>query len=322
MEVKKYSEFDFVNEEFLGKLVNFFKNMWRETIPNDVKDYILKNTLNVESKRNIFSQILSDFKKLEGSNDKVCFDLISNILDKENGTLGKQGIGILFSDKKLQGDDMKAKRRMMEYIIASSRDKTSQDIKFQIDPKKRNTNLDDQNYLPDLKKLLKDSKDDIKKKESTIKFVESVLIPKLIQNVKAIREEDIRKVLEKEGIEIPADFEVKDIVKYKTKKYNNAHDEDDQIDGAVAQGEVRKIEGDTVTIFNKNLNAEIKKTKEDIIGKSLDEIGDNVKKAQEILGKMKSDDEKMDKVVKFAEFIQNDENKNKLEEIDKILSGK
>jgi hypothetical protein len=334
MRIKRYSEIEPVNEEILGKIVNFFKNMWNKSIeeleklgndPNDVKDYILKNTLNTKDDTNVFSQLLTDFGKLPGANDQACLDLVANMLDKETGSLGKQGIGVLFSDKRLQGEDMKARRRMMEFTINSARDKTINDLKFQIDPKKRNPdNLDDTNHLPDLKKALKGAADDAKKKEATLNFINTKLIPTLINNVKAVREEDIKKTLEKEGIELPADFEVKDVVKYKTKKYDPNKDEDDQPEGGIAQGEVRKIDGNNVTIFNSKLNAEIKKTKEEIIGKAEvteEQKGENAKKAADQLGKIKGDEDKMGQVAKFAEFIQNDANKDKIAEIEKILGG-
>jgi hypothetical protein len=334
MRIKRYSDIEPVNEEILGKIVNFFKNMWNKAIqeleklgndPNDVKDYILKNTLNTKDDTNVFSQLLTDFGKLPGANDQACLDLVANMLDQDAGSLGKQGIGVMFSDKKLQGEDMKAKRRMMEFTINSARDKTINDLKFQVDPKKRNPdNLDDTNHLPDLKKALKGAADDAKKKEATLNFINTKLIPTLINNVKAVREEDVKKTLEKEGIELPADFEVKDVVKYKTKKYDPNKDEDNQPEGGIAQGEVRKIDGNNVTIFNNKLNAEIKKTKEEIIGKSEvteEQKGENAKKAADQLGKIKGDEDKMGQVAKFAEFIQNDANKDKIAEIEKILGG-
>jgi hypothetical protein len=52
MRIKRYSDIEPVNEEILGKIVNFFKNMWNKAIqeleklgndPNDVKDYIAEN---------------------------------------------------------------------------------------------------------------------------------------------------------------------------------------------------------------------------------------------------------------------------------------
>ena len=336
MKVKRYSEIEPVNEEIIGKIVNFFKNMWNKAItelekikndPNGVKDYVLNNTLNLKDDTNVFSQLLKDFTALPGANDQACLDLVSNMIDKETGSLGKQGIGVLLSDKKLQGEDIKGKRRMLEFIINTARDKVITELKFQTDPKKRTVGVDDATHLPDLKKVLKAAgEDEKKKKDATLNFVNTTLITKLINNVKAIKEEDVKNTLQKEGIETAPDFEVKDIVKYKTKKFDPTKDEDDQPEGGVAEGEVRKIEGNNVTIFNKKLNAEIKKTTEDIIGKvtaeeQKAEEGENAKKAAETLGKIKTDEEKMDKVTKFAEFIQDEKNKDKVAEIEKILSG-
>ena len=49
--------------------------------------------------------------------------------------------------------------------------------------------------------------------------------------------------------------------------------------------------------------------------------GENAKKVADSLGKIKADEEKMGKVATFADFIQNDANKDKLAEIEKILTG-
>jgi hypothetical protein len=49
--------------------------------------------------------------------------------------------------------------------------------------------------------------------------------------------------------------------------------------------------------------------------------GENVKKTQDALGKIKSDPDKLDKVTKFAEFLQDEKNKDKAEEIIKQMSG-
>ncbi len=338
MRVKRYSDIQAepVNEEIIGKIVNFFKNMWNKAIaeleklgndPNDVKDYALKNTLNLKDDTNLFSQLISDFQKLPGANDQACLDLIANMLDKDTGSMGKQGIGVMLSDKRLQGEDMKGKRRMLEFILNTARDKTIVEVKFQIDPKKRNPdNLDDTTHLPDLKKALKAAADEVKKRDVTLNFVNTILVPKITNNVKAVKEEDVRGQLSKEGIEIPPDFEVKDRVKYKTKKYDETKDEDNQPEGGIAEGEVRKIEGNVVTIFNAKLNAEIKKTKDDIIGKSTveeerAEETEAAKQTAETLGKMKQDEDKMKSVNKFAQFLQDEKNKDKVAEIEKILSG-
>ena len=51
------------------------------------------------------------------------------------------------------------------------------------------------------------------------------------------------------------------------------------------------------------------------------DAGEEVKKAQETLGKIKNDPDKLSKVAKFAEFIQDDKNKDKVEELIKQMSG-
>jgi len=322
--IKRYKDIEYINEEFLGKVVNFFKNMWNKTIeelerigndPNSVKDYVIKNTFNLKDDTNVFSELIKNFNKQLTTNDQSCMELISSMLDKEKGSLGKEGIGVMFSDKRLQGDNMKARRRMMEYIISNVRTSMSKDIGFDEDPKNRNINLEDSKYLPDLKKILKISTEEDKKKEATINYINTSLVPKLINLVKSLREEDIRAVLEKEGIELAPDFKLKDIVLYKREKYNDKKDKDEQDEDAIAKGEVRKIEGDNITIFNSNLNAEIKKSKSDIIGKF------DSKKDINILDSIKDDKDKMSKVTKFAEFIKDDKNKDKITQIENILSG-
>ena len=57
------------------------------------------------------------------------------------------------------------------------------------------------------------------------------------------------------------------------------------------------------------------------MGKSEVVAGENAKKAADALGKIKADEEKMGKVATYAEFIQNDANKDKIGEIEKIIGG-
>lgn len=54
---------------------------------------------------------------------------------------------------------------------------------------------------------------------------------------------------------------------------------------------------------------------------SVVEAGEDEKKLKDNLGKMKSNPDKMTKVVKYTEFLQDDKNKDKVEEIDNIMSG-
>ena len=77
---------------------------------------------------------------------------------------------------------------------------------------------------------------------------------------------------------------------------------------------------DSVTFLDKDEKPNIKKSYADIIGPA-EGGGENAKKAAEVLGKIKQDEDKMGKVVKFAEFIQDDKNKDKVAEIEKMLGG-
>ena len=227
----------------------------------------------------------------------------------------------------MRGEEMQQKRKMLEFIITTVRSQMIKTIKYQITPAARKIDLKDQTYLPDLKKILTaDGTDEAKKKESTLNYVRTDLVPKLINLVKAVKEEDIKKSLTDAGIKTTAaDYEVGDMVKYKTKKYNPAKDEDKQLKGAIAQGEVRKVEGDQVTIFNDKIKTEIKKPKTEIIGKTegqaQKEGGDNAKKAAEALGKIKGDEEKMGDVVKFAGFLSDPANAEKAKQVRQIISG-
>jgi len=336
MKIKRVSELTPVNEEIIGAIANFFKNMWNKAIvelekaandPNKIKDYVINNTFNVKDDTNVFSEQIKTFTALPTANDQACLDLISNILDPETGCLGKPGIGVLLSNKKLQGESMQAKRKMLEFILTTTRDEVTKQVKYITDPKKRNVSLDDATYLPDLKKILKAAgTDEKKKKDDTLNYVNTNLIPKLVTAVKVIREEAISDSLKKAGIKVTdADYVVGDLVKYKTKKYDPTKDEDDQPEGGVAQGEVKKVEDNTVTIYNDRIKTEIKKPKTDIIGKtegqSQKEGGDNAKKAAEALGKIKGDEKKMAEIAKFAEWLLNNTDKDKAAEVDKLLGG-
>jgi hypothetical protein len=279
VKIKRVHELTPVNEEIIGPIINFFKNMWNKAIvelekaandPNKIKDYVINNTFNVKDDTNVFSEQIKTFKALPTANDQASLDLISYILDPETGCLGKPGIGVLLSNKKLQGESMQAKRKMLEFILTTTRDEVTKQVKYITDPKKRNVSLDDATYLPDLKKILKAAgTDEKKKKDDTLNYVNATLIPKLVTAVKVIREEAISDSLKKAGIKVPtADYVAGDLVKYKTKKFDPTKDEDDQPEGGVAQGEVRKVEGDTITIYNDRIKTEIKKPKTDIIGKT------------------------------------------------------
>ena len=80
---------------------------------------------------------------------------------------------------------------------------------------------------------------------------------------------------------------------------------------------ISKIEGDKISFEG----AEFTKTAGDILMKVEVVAGDESKKTAETLSKIKGDEEKMKQVNTYAEFIQKPENKDKIEQVNKILSG-
>lgn len=77
---------------------------------------------------------------------------------------------------------------------------------------------------------------------------------------------------------------------------------------------------DSVIFLDKDQKPTIKKSYADIIGPA-EGGGENAKKAVEVLGKIKQDEDKMGKVVKFAEFLQDEKNKDKVAEIEKMMGA-
>lgn len=326
--IKKYSDFDKVNEELLGGVLNFLKGMWKKAISeiekigndvNSIKEYVVNNTLNPKDDTSPLNKIIKDFSILKTANDQACMDLIVNLLDPATGALGKQGIGLLFNDKSLQGDKLKVKRVSIEYIVSESRNKTISDIKYQTDATKRNVKLTDKTYLPDLKKILLNAKqDESKKKVDTLNWVNSI-IDKLKNNVKSLREDDIKEALNKNGVKSEGDYKIGDLVQYKMNGYNDTLKSEDQKD-KIGEKKITKIDGDMITFLDKD-GKEFNKDRKDIIGKASIDDGsnDSAKEAAVELGKIKNDKEKMSKVSNFAKFLNDPKNANKLPEIEKII---
>lgn len=67
----------------------------------------------------------------------------------------------------------------------------------------------------------------------------------------------------------PVTYEIGDIVNYQTNKYDTSKKENEQPDGAIATGEIKKVirDGKRYRIYNKNIDDDFTKSKEQIIGK-------------------------------------------------------
>jgi hypothetical protein len=109
-------------------------------------------------------------------------------------------------------------------------------------------------------------------------------------------------------------------VRYKTKAFDDKKKPEEQKDN-IGKLKVLKVTPDG--LFFDGEKEDFEKKMNDIL--PAEDAGENAKKVGEILGKIKTDEEKMDKIRKFSEFIQDDTNKDKVvkawPEILKLMSG-
>jgi hypothetical protein len=207
-----------VNEELLGGVINFFKNLWNKALgeleklgdkpkQEDITNWISKNTLNTADDSYMFKQQMDDFKKKPEANDQDCLTLVDGILNPETGALGKQGLQPMMDalNKKYppkQGETMHWIPADTQYVFQTVRNKAIVQYKFaggptdgKIDPKKINVDLKDLVHLPDFKKLLTAATDNKKKKEVTITWIEKTLVPQLVKFEQSITGDELDKNL-------------------------------------------------------------------------------------------------------------------------------
>jgi hypothetical protein len=240
-----------VNEELLGGVINFFKNLWNKAVAEleklgdkpkqeDITNWISKNTLNPADDSYMFKQQMDDFKKKPEANDQDCLTLVDGILNPETGALGKQGLQPMMDalNKKYppkQGETMHWIPADTQYVFQIVRNKAIVQYKFaggptdgKVDPKKINVDLKDLIHLPDFKKLLTAAVDGKKKKEVTITWVEKTLIPQLVKFEQAITGDELDKNLADKKItftgtgegEVAVEYKVGDTVVYKREKFD------------------------------------------------------------------------------------------------------
>ena len=126
---------------------------------------------------------------------------------------------------------------------------------------------------------------------------------------------DDANLLKSYGVEKKEDLVGKE-VRYKTKKFDNNKKPEEQPDN-IGKLKVLSVEEDGLKLDGKE--ADFVKKMNDIL--PAESAGENAKKAAEVLGKIKTDEPKMAKVTKFAEFLQDEKNKDKIAEIEKLMSG-
>jgi hypothetical protein len=347
-----------IKEEFIGALVNFFKGLWKKMAaeiakldndPNKIKDYIINNTLNSASKNSVFNNQFAKFKQNNPLTDEVIFNFIDEILNKNTGVLGVQGIGNLFNDPSLKGDKMKGKRIAFEYIINTARDYITKKIKYDqkknIERKPDNTFVD-ANYLEGLKKIIPNPKD--LKMNDISTWIDTNIFKDMQNFAKSIREDDIKAAMAKGGITAGTGGEVfssygwktweegKDKQVYYQRDGWDANKKAEEQGNLMAVGKITNVINDPnaanqLTIFNDNIKKEIFKKFDQIVSK---EIGDKVsaikiagasgdeQKLKDSLGKLKAEPAKIGKVLSYTNFIQDPANADKAAQIDNIINQK
>jgi len=247
------SKLEPVNEELLGGILNFFKNMWSKAVeeikklgknpnPEQLEEWIDKNPLNPTDDSYILKGVMDEFTKKLEANEQDCLDLVKNILDPQLGSLGKQGLQTLYDGLiKAFGNDAPT-LDIVKFLMESIRNRAIKDYKYaggpdlkvvanqesKVDDKKVIVDMKDTTHLPEFKKIILTAQQDNKKrKQLAIDWVNKTLVPRLDKYLTEIKEEDLNKYIESVGKKAPevgpeGGYKVGDTVVYKREKFDQA----------------------------------------------------------------------------------------------------
>ena len=336
MKVVKFSEYSKVNEEFIGGLIKGalgklftlfsnafkdlgadFKTLFKEDDPSSIKEVIMKNVDQaVDGSQKEINNLKSD-----GDILGIMDSMVTQLTGLANG-MAKDVEGAVGKEKS------KPVESLAKAILLGSKEADFVGIVGALDPatgvtkKDINFKFSKKNYVVEVNK----GKDLNAKKALASKFFDG--FQKEIRNEldKNLTDEEVKTMYDKlKGGEATVEYKVGDAVIYllkdkKKEEYDPKKKPEEQKE-VVGVKKIEKIEGDNVTFLDKDGKPSIVKTMAEIMGKSEVVGGENAKKAAEALGKIKADEEKMGKVATFTDFIQNDANKDKIAEIEKIISG-
>jgi hypothetical protein len=337
MKVVKFSEYSKVNEEFIGSLIKGalgklfglfsdafkdlgadFKSMFKEDDPSSIKDIIIKNVDQaVDASQKEINNLKSD-----GDILGIMDNMVVKLTELANG-MAKDVEGALGKEK------AKPVESLAKAILLGSKEADFVGIVGALDPaagilkKDINFKYSKKNYVTEVNK----GKDIAAKKALATKFFDS--LQKEIKNEveKSLTDEEIKTMYSKlaGGATGGEEYKVGDSVIYllkdkKKEEYDPKKKPEEQTD-IVGVKKIEKIDGDKY-FFKTTDGKDFFKTKLEIMGKSeAAPAGENAKKVADSLGKIKADEEKMGKVATFADFIQDEANKDKLAEIEKIITG-
>jgi len=336
MKVVKFSEYSKVNEEFIGGLIKGalgklfslfsnafkdlgadFKTLFKEDDPSSIKEAIMKNVDQaVDGSQKEINNLKSD-----GDILGIMDSMVTQLTGLANG-MAKDVEGAIGKEK------AKPVESLAKAILLGSKEADFVGIVGALDPaagvtkKDINFKFSKKNYVVEVNK----GKDLNAKKALASKFFDGFQKEIRTELDKSLTDEEVKTMYDKlKGGEAPVEYKVGDTVIYllkdkKKEEYDPKKKPEEQKE-VVGVKKIEKIEGDNVTFLDKDGKPSIVKTMAEIMGKSGVVGGENAKKAAEALGKIKADEEKMGKVATFTDFIQNDANKDKIAEIEKIISG-
>ena len=226
--VKNYESFrgiEPVKEEFIFKaLANLFKGIYKrlsakiDKLGEDFvaqKKFIKTDILNPMSADSLLAPLFKEYKAKTQFNDQDCFDLISKIVDPDDGVLSQTAIQGFVAERKTEGE-----KKMWSYMLEKMRNnmmvflnyggqvaknfkigqplpkpaikldaKSGEAIERTQDGKNF---IDTTDHLPLLKKLIAPLTDD-KKKGEVIKWIETTVLPQMYKFSDALNEQEVDK---------------------------------------------------------------------------------------------------------------------------------
>jgi hypothetical protein len=353
MKLKKFDEFESINEEFigglikgaLGKLMNLFaapfkdlakdfKDFFKEDDPNSIKTIIMNN----------FNQAIDTAQKeINNIQDETALNGIMVNLISTMAQLGLD-IGKDIQSSGITKEKVSVVNKISQAIILGNKQVKWPGIVGILDPNnstaikfnggmKTNYKYSKAAYEKALADAAQKSKEPLKtKKQAANTFFDALQKDIQLQLDKEFNEEEVKAMFnsgaaDSKGFteEELTDFMNKKTEVYYLKKGKTINDykkqtPPDQQGNVVGKKPIHKIDNGNVIFLDIKNRPTIRKTFDQIVDVAENkELGSNAKKTQDILGRIKGDEVKMGKVAKFAEFIEKPENKAKIDEIEKML---
>ena len=230
--VKNYDSFrnaEPVNEELLGALYNFLKNMFKKAtekikaIANDYqefKKYRKDVLLNPKAADGFFSGVFKEYNAKPQFNDQDCFDIVSKMVDPDDSIMSQKSIGELVAGLKEQDD-----KQITQWAFETIRNKTLVYLQYggnvakgfaalkplptpAIKPELKSgkavqrtadgKGFVDQTHLPALKKIIAGLTDD-KKKAAVLNWINSTVLPEMLKYSDELTEEMFNQATGKKG---------------------------------------------------------------------------------------------------------------------------